>query len=106
MYRLQPNIEGRTPERRMMDIDEAIKQLGRSLNFQYVDESEPRAIQLGIEALERVRILRDSVPAIKLNLVDHLLPSETKEQGETTMAEEEKIKDGKVWVKCLVKEEK
>jgi hypothetical protein len=67
-----------------MTIDEAIKVLLR-LGLRIRTEQDYRrhkAARLGIEALERIKILRDSVPAVKLNLADHLLPSETEEKDE------------------------
>jgi hypothetical protein len=66
----------------MMDIDEAIKRLDKSLNSQYFDENNPKAIQLGIEALERIRTLRsitelDTCTLLGLmNLINKRLPNE------------------------------
>ena len=43
-----------------MTLDKAIKRNKKSVNsYIYVDKEEPKAIQLGIEALERLKKLRD-----------------------------------------------
>ena len=56
-----------------MTIDEAIKYL-KEKNYKFFISEKP-AIQLGIEALERLETLRD---ILDTNLVKGLLPSETK----------------------------
>ena len=71
-----------------MTLEEAIKRNKKSVNsYTYVDKEEPIAIQLGIEALERQKGLREmaylytqlkfsNIPDI-MKKIKSLLPSET-----------------------------
>jgi len=62
------------------ELEEAIEEL-RALALPIVTEQDYRkhkAVRLGIEAIERVRQIREaSIKLVKYNLCDHLLPSET-----------------------------